>query len=87
MYNIEVMIRELFELYRPCVSILLRAAIGGSGEGRRRHVPPPTGSISFIFAHVFAEKCTRQRLAPPQQVSAPPTANPGSATGCILICV
>ena len=29
---------------------------------------PPTGSISFVFAYVFAEKCMRQRLAPP-----PPT--------------
>ena len=27
--------------------------------------PPPTGSISFVFAYVFAEKCTCQRSAPP----------------------
>ena len=27
---------------------------------------PPTGSISFIFAYVFAEKCIHRRLAPPQ---------------------
>ena len=31
-------------------------------------VRPPTGSISFIFAYVFAEKCMCRRLAPP-----PPT--------------
>ena len=32
---------------------------------------PPTGSISFIFAYVFAEKCMCQRLAPPNG-SVPP---------------
>ena len=34
-------------------------------------VRPPTGSISFIFTYIFAEKCMRQRLAPPQWVGAP----------------
>ena len=34
--------------------------------------PPPTGSISFVFANVFTEKCTHQRSAPPQRVGAPP---------------
>ena len=29
--------------------------------------PPPTGSISFIFTHVFAKKCMCQRSAPPPQ--------------------
>ena len=38
--------------------------------------PPPTGSISFVFAYIFAEKCMRRRSAPPP----PPTGNPGSAT-------
>ena len=33
--------------------------------GGRRWRAPPTGSISFIFAYVFAEKCTHRRLAPP----------------------
>ena len=41
---------------------------------------PPTGSISFIFAYIFAKKCMRRRLAPPQWVGAPLTGNPGSAT-------
>ena len=50
--------------------------IGGS----RGHPPPPTGSISFLFTHVFAKKCTRRRSVPPQRVGAPPTGNPGSAT-------
>ena len=51
--------------------------IGGS-RGRRRRTPPPTGSVSFVFAYVFAEKCTRQRSVPP------PTGNPGSTTGCVV---
>ena len=35
---------------------------------------PPTGSISFVFAYVFTEKCTHQRLSPPppRNGSAPP---------------
>ena len=33
--------------------------------------PPPTGSNSFIFAYVFAEKCPHWRLVPPNG-SAPP---------------
>ena len=37
--------------------------------GRRRRAPPPTtGSISFVFAYVFAKKCMCWRLVPPQQV-------------------
>ena len=32
---------------------------------------PPTGSISFVFAYVFAEKCTHRRLAPPMGRHAP----------------
>ena len=40
---------------------------------------PPTGSISFVFAYVFAKKCTHRRLAPPMG-RRPPTGNPGSAT-------
>ena len=34
--------------------------------------PPPTGSISFIFAYIFAEKCTRRRLVPPNGSAPPP---------------
>ena len=45
---------------------------------------PPTGSISFVFAYVFAKKCTHPRLVLPQRVSTPPpTGNPGSATECL----
>ena len=28
--------------------------------------PPPTGSISFVFAYIFARKCTHRRLVSPQ---------------------
>ena len=43
---------------------------------------PPTGSNSFIFAYIFAEKCPHRRLVSPQWLSVPPqTGNPGSATG------
>ena len=38
--------------------------IQGGAAGAR---PPPTGSISFVFAYVFVEKCTCRRLAPPQR--------------------
>ena len=31
-----------------------------------------TGSISFVFAYVFAEKCTHRRLAPPNGSAPPP---------------
>ena len=48
--------------------------------GHYQCAPPPTESISFVFAYVFAEKCTHWRLAPPPRVGAPPTGNPGSAT-------
>ena len=40
--------------------------------GGRRGARPPTGSISFVFTYVFAEKCTRRRLVPPPNGSAPP---------------
>ena len=52
--------------------------IGGSRGALPAH--PPTGSISFVFAYVFAEKCMRRRLAPLQRVGASPTGNSGSAT-------
>ena len=57
---------------------VLSSLVDPGGSPRAR--PPPTGSISFVFAYVFAKKCTHRRLAPPQQVGAPPTGNPGSAT-------
>ena len=31
----------------------------------------PTGSISFVFAYVFAEKCMRRRSAPPNGSALP----------------
>ena len=48
--------------------MLLVESIGGSRGGAAARAPP-TGSISFVFTYVFAEKCTRWRLAPPP----PPT--------------
>ena len=51
---------------------------GRSGGAPLMHAPP-TGSIPFIFAYVFAKKCMHQRLAPPT-VWHPPMGNPGSAT-------
>ena len=36
------------------------------------HMPPPTGSIFFVFAYVFAEKCMRWRLVPPPTGRHPP---------------
>ena len=41
---------------------------------------PPTGSNSFIFAYVFAEKHTCWRSAPPNRSAPPQTENPGSTT-------
>ena len=46
--------------------------IGGSRGGAAAPPTPPTGSISFVFAYVFAKKCTHRRLVPPQRVGAPP---------------
>ena len=51
---------------------------GGAPPARAR----PTGSNSLIFAYIFAKKHPRQKSAPPQQLGAPPTGNPGSATEC-----
>ena len=39
----------------------------GRSRGGAAGAPPPPGSISFVFAYVFAEKCMCQRLAPPQR--------------------
>ena len=56
-------------------------SIGGSRGALPAHAPP-TGSNSFVFTHVFAEKHLRQRSAhPPQWLGALPTEKPGSATG------
>ena len=44
---------------------------------------PPMGPNSFVFAYIFTEKCPRRRSMPPQRVHAPPTGNPGSATGVV----
>ena len=52
--------------------------IGGS-RGAPPACAPPTGSNSFVFTHVFTEKHTCRRLAPPTG-QRPPTENPGSAT-------
>ena len=49
-----------------CNSRNIMQCIGGSRGGAASVCPPPpTGSISFIFTYVFAEKCTSRRLAPP----------------------
>ena len=63
-------------------TLLLYSALAEPGGHHWRVPPPPspTGSISFIFAYIFAKKCTHWRLAPPQQVGTPPRGNPGSAT-------
>ena len=50
-------------------------------------VHSPTGSISFIFTYVFAEKCTRWRLAPPPIGWRPQTGNPGSASAGVCFCI
>ena len=38
----------------------------GRSRGCCQHMPPPTGSISFVFAYIFAKMCMHRRLAPPQ---------------------
>ena len=40
-------------------------------QGGAAGAHPPTGSISFIFTCVFAEKCMHRRSGPPQWVGAP----------------
>ena len=42
------------------------AHIGGS-RGAPPARAPPTGSISFVFTYIFAEKCTHRRLVSPQR--------------------
>ena len=42
------------------------------------------GANSFVFTYIFAKKCPRRRLAPPQWLGAPPTGNPGSATAYLF---
>ena len=50
------------------------AHIGGSRGAPA--APPPTGSISFVFTYIFAEKCTHRRLASPQrEILDPPLAH------------
>ena len=47
-------------------SLLNEYSIGGSrGAPPVRALPPPTGSISFIFVYVFTKKCMHRRLVPP----------------------
>ena len=58
--------REILDL--PLISV----CIGGSGGAPSAHASPPTGSISFVFVYIFAEKCTHQRLAPPNGSAPPP---------------
>ena len=55
-------------------------AVADPGGTAGMRPTPQRGSISFIFAYVFAKKCTCWRSATPQWVGAPPTGNPGSAT-------
>ena len=49
----------------PCIPVneWIKALVDPGGAASA--CPPPTGSISFVFAYVFAEKCTRRRLVPP----------------------
>ena len=47
-------------------------ALADPGGGATARAPPPTGSISFVFAYVFAKKCMHQRLAPPPTGRRPP---------------
>ena len=51
--------------------MFLTQVIGGS-EGGVPGARPPMGPNSFIFAHIFTEKCPRQRSTPPQWVHGPP---------------
>ena len=48
---------------------------------------PTTGSNSFIFTYIFAEKHPRRRSAPLQWLGTPPppTGNPGSAIVIIIL--
>ena len=66
---------------RPSGIIEIELALADPG-GAAGVCPPPTGSIYFVFACVFAEKCMHRRLAPPSPngSATPPTGNPGSAT-------
>ena len=48
--------------------MLVHWRIQGGAAGTR---PPTTGSISFIFAYVFAKNGMHRRLVPPQRVGAP----------------
>ena len=55
--------------------------IGGSRGGAPGARPPPTGPNSFILTcKIFETQPPRGSMAPPYEVHAPPTGNPGSAT-------
>ena len=61
-----------------CLLVCVSVCVIGGSRGDAAGLPPPTGSISFVFAYVFTKKCTCWRSAPP-----PPTGNPGSTTVCV----
>ena len=62
-------------MWRKSSHLYALADPGGAAGAR-----PPNRINFFVFAYVFAEKCTRRRLA-----STPPPENPGSATGMGII--
>ena len=68
--RIHASLREILDL-PPLMSVIFGCVRIGRSRGRRRRALP-TGSISFIFAYIFAKKCMHWRLAPPQWVGTPP---------------
>ena len=60
--------KPLITLYKKNIAASSLVDPGGATS-----MPPLTGSISFVFAYIFAEKCMRQRSAPPQRSSPRPS--------------
>ena len=64
-----VLFHRIVELYYSSIKLKVKH---WRIQGGAPPAPPPTGSNSFVFTYVFAEKHTCRRSAPPQQVGAPP---------------